>query len=236
MNSYGAAFCHSRIGTWKRSPRPARPTARKMRVPHQEVPRAVAGDAPRLGHRDRGRIHHHQPDREQQQRRPHERRVVGGSCARRAARAGPQPRPMAESTCLRQALTHARAPAARAHARRETLAALDVVRGTCRGSRRPATAARRRRARASATARVDRGSSVPTRLDAGRRACERALRSRGASRPISTTARQSRVDRGLERREILALAVAARDQHHRPRDAVERRLRRADVVPFESSM
>ena len=59
---------------------------------------------------------------------------------------------------------------------------------------------------------------VVERADASRpaRACPRARAAiGGASRPISSTARQSRVDRGRERREVLSLAVAAGDQHHR---------------------
>ena len=50
----------------------------------------------------------------------------------------------------------------------------------------------------------------------------------GASRPISTTARQCASTAGFERREVLALAVAAGDQHDRPLDAVERGQRRGD--------
>ena len=65
-------------------------------------------------------------------------------------------------------------------------------------------------------------------LDRARRRRPARARSRGASRPISSTARQCAIDGGLERREVLALAVAAGDQHDRPVEALERGLRRAD--------
>ena len=118
-------------------------------------------------------------------------------------------------------------PRARAPARR-TARRARRSRGTGRGSRTPATAARRRRWRAiaiaRATARVERADGLD-RAPASRRA-PRAIA--GASRPISSTARHARRRRRLERREALALAVAAGDQHDRPADALERDLRRRD--------
>ena len=164
-------------GTWNATAAATRPTATNMRVPHQEIPRAVAGVRRRLGHRDRRRIHHHQAEREQQQRRPRERRVVGA--ASRARRAPPRRRRTASAACRSDAVSVRRlrmraAPSARVHERGEALAALDVVaeQVEARARRRQQHGvARLARARSRASTAA---SSVPHDLDVRARALERA--------------------------------------------------------------
>ena len=219
------------IGTWNATERRHEADRDECRVPHQEIPRAIAGVRGRFGHRDRRRIDHHQAEREQQQRGPGERRVVGEHRARaRACRATTSGSLPAATPWCRRSLTHARALllACALDQRGESLAALDVVAELveARARRREQHGIARARDRASRAPTA--ASSVSTRFDTSRAYPASARASSGASRPISSTARQCAIDGGLERREVLSLAVAAGDQHDRAVDAFERGLRRRD--------
>ena len=109
----------------------------------------------------------------------------------------------------------------------ELIAAMRCSRGTCRGSRRPATAARCRRAARRRCAARTAPRMSPAR--SGAQTPASAAASAGASRPISTTCRTLPRNAAPQRREVLVLAVAAGDQHERAGQARHGRERRADV-------
>ena len=154
----------------------------------------VAGEAARLGGRDRRRIHHHQAERGEQQRRPGERAVVLRVAARCARRRRCWLTPAALAPRPRRPRRGARS------------------RGTCRSSRTRARAAPRRRA-----APARRALAPPPRASAQRssHAGERLLDA-AAHRGRSAAPRARIAPTGAaQRREVLALAVAAGDQHDR---------------------
>ena len=99
--------------------------------------------------------------------------------------------------------------------------------GTCRGWRRPATAARCRPG--APRGRGAHRGVMRRRALGGAHALEHAPRCAGASLPISTACRTLPSNAARERREVLALAVAAGDQHQRPGQARDRGQGRADV-------
>ncbi len=180
----------------------------------QEVRRVVAGVAARLGGGDRRRIDHHQTERGSSKRAPEQRAVEFRGGPLFAAYAAP-PR--------------LRPPARRLRAQRRRRAR--GSRETCRNWRRPATAARHRRTPRAAAARAPHPRASRS-APAARRTRASALAMRAASRPISSTRARTRRDRCGERREVLALAVAAGDQHDaaiRRRQAAQRGHRGADV-------
>ena len=141
-------------------------------VPQQEVGRIVAGVAARLGGRDRGRVHHHQAERDQQQRGPGERAVVLGR-----RRAGGARVALAEETDQARHQSRQAPSPPRRRPRRGACS-----RGTCRSSRRPATAAPRRPAAAICAARATAFSMDAQRVPRARRwrrSLSRSARHRG---------------------------------------------------------
>ena len=222
MKSHGARRCHAFIGTWNATNAATTPARDEQHMPRQEVPCAITGVRRGLGHRDRRRVHHDHADREQQERRPRERRVVGEHRARLARQRASDPKtfsmPNGRSAAvvgvvlgmgiLAERVARTSARSAR-RARRN--------RGTDRGSRKPATAGRRRRVCASAIGARDRG--VERRRRARRAPCVPAS-ARSIDRRVAADQQHGaamRVDGGSQRREVLPLAVAARDQHDRAR-------------------
>ena len=132
-----------------------------------------------FGDADRRRGDHHQADQQQREHR-----------ARRStdrARAGADgPTSVRRPSCRRR--SSGELPARRRRTRRRGARS----RGTCRGSRRPATAAPCRRAvppRARAARTAVRRRFCPARSVAARRLASACLRGARASRPISTTCR-----------------------------------------------
>ena len=115
----------------------------------------------------------------------------------------------------------------RAHQRRRSARRARRSSRTGRGSRRPGDSSTASPGCASAIARATAASSVPRISTGARRARERARDARRVAADQQHGA-AVRVDDGLQRREVLALAVAAGDQHDRPAEALERGLRRGD--------